>query len=63
MEDKHDLHIETLNEDTLALLKQEAIRNLNDPNYKFSDLMDEIALAYVGNRCSKIVAFPGDPAE
>ena len=62
VEDKYDLHIETLNKDTLALLKQEAIQNLNDPNYKFSDLMDEIALACVENRCSKIVPFPGDPA-
>ena len=62
VEDKYDLHIETLNEEALSPLKQEAICNLNDPNYKFSALMDEIALACVENRCSKLTPFPGDPA-
>ena len=62
VERKYDLHIETLDKEALSLLRQEAISNLSDPDYKFADLMDEIALAYVGNRCSKIVAFPGDPA-
>lgn len=62
VERKYDLHIETLDKETLSLLRQEAISNLSDPDYKFADLMDKIALAYVGNRCSKIVAFPGDPA-
>ena len=62
VERKYDTHIETLDKEALSLLKQEAISNLSDPDYKFADLMNEIALAYVGNRCSKIVAFPGDPA-
>ena len=61
VEDKYDLHIETLNEENLTLLKREAIQNLNDPNYKFSDLMDAIAIACAGNRGSEIAQRSGDP--
>lgn len=61
VEDKYDLHIETLNEENLTLLKREAIQNLNDPNYKFSDLMDAIAIACAGNRGSEIAPLSGDP--
>ena len=45
VERKYDLHIETLDKETLSLLRQEAISNLSDPDYKFADLMDKISVA------------------
>lgn len=49
VEGKYGCSIRELNEQTVCLLKREAILNFNNSNYRFSDLMDEISVAYARN--------------
>ncbi len=45
VQDTCDVSMDELNEETLTLLKREAILNLNNSKYRFADLMDRIAIA------------------
>ena len=45
VEEQHGIVIESINDDSLEAVKQEAVTHLENPSFRFAELMDKIAVA------------------
>lgn len=56
VEEKHSVTIDTLNQDTLELIKAETVENLSNEDYCFAKLMDAISIAMLKQQNAKKAA-------